>query len=114
MKITNISKNTIIGSNINIANTFYKRLIGLMFKKSINKDEGLLISPCNSIHMFFMKFSIDVIFIDKNDKILYVLEDFKPWRISKIVLGSKYVLELPPKTIKNTLTTIGDIIKIQK
>ena len=84
-----------------------------MLKKHISKDEALLIYPCNSIHMFFMRFSIDVLFVDKNNEIIYLLENFIPWKISRIIWKSYYVIELPCGTIKKTNTNIGDIIKIE-
>lgn len=112
MKVVNISKNTILGERIEIADTFVKRFLGLMPRKTLNEGEGLVINPCNSIHMFFMSFPIDVLFIDKNNKIVHIEANFKPWRISKFVKGGKYVIELPVGVVKNTLTEVGDIVSL--
>lgn len=112
MKATNTTKNTLLGDKITVANTFISRFLGLMPKKSLNSGEGLIISPCNSIHMFFMKFAIDVLFIDKNDNIVHIEENIRPWNVSKIVRGSKYVVELPTGTVISTKTEVGDNIKI--
>lgn len=62
-----------------IADTFFSRLAGLMFRKKLPTSTGLLLSPCNSVHMCFMRFAIDVIYLDKDYKILKIVKDLKPW-----------------------------------
>ncbi len=64
---------------IMIANTFLTRLRGLMFRQKLPPETGLLLAPCNSVHMCFMRFAIDVIYIDKDFNILKVVKDLKPW-----------------------------------
>lgn len=81
------------------ASTFFQRLKGLMFEKSFGDKDGVMLDPCNSIHNFFVKFPIDVIFLDKKNRIVKIIRGFKPWRISFIYLRSKKVLELPLGTI---------------
>lgn len=92
------------------ANTFYKKLMGFMFKKSINY--ALLFKNCNGIHTFFMKEEIDVILTDKDDNILYLYPSLKKW---KVILPKKNVYntyELPKGTIKDL--KINTKIKIQE
>ena len=70
------------GSNIltiEVADTFFKRFFGLMGREKINQSQGLLLSPCNSVHMFFMRFSIDVIYIDESYVIKKIVTNLKPW-----------------------------------
>ena len=62
-----------------LADTFLTRLAGLMFRQKLPPATGLLIVPCNSVHMCFMRFAIDVIFIDKEYHILKVVKNLKPW-----------------------------------
>lgn len=112
MKVTNLSQNTILGEKVKLADTFGSRFLGLMFRKTLTEGEGLVIKPCNSIHMFFMRFPLDIIFADKNNIVIYLLEGIRPWRISKIVRHSKYVVELPKGMIYKTKTEIGDKLKI--
>ena len=112
MKVLNISKNTILGDKIDLANTFIKRFLGLMPRKFLNHGEGLIINPCSSIHMFFMKFAIDVLFVDKNNKIIYIEKCIKPWKVSKTIWKAKFVVELPDGTIENSKTEVGDNIEI--
>lgn len=91
----------IIVNNMDVADTFLTRLKGLMFKKEMPENYGLMIYPCNSIHMFFMNFPIDVLFVNDKDEIIDFLEDFQINKISKIYNKAKYVIELPSGTIKN-------------
>lgn len=98
MKNKNIVKiltvdNKVILKNVSIADNFFSRFKGLMGKSNIDDNIGLMIIPCNSIHTFFMKFNIDVIFIDLNSKVVDVYIDLAPWKISKIYKDAKFVIE---------------------
>lgn len=108
MYVENISKQTIVVENLRIANTFFTRFIGLMGKSYFEKGDGLWIKPCNSVHMFFMKFPLDVIFLDRDNKIIHMEEELQPWKISKLVYGGKSVLEIPSKTIKLSQCELND------
>ena len=112
MKVLNISKNSIIGENLSLADTFLSRTLGLIPRNSLANGEGLIIDPCNSIHMFFMRFPIDVLFIDKKNVVVYSIENIKPWTISRVVWNAKYVVELPVGTIERTGTKVGDKIEM--
>ncbi|SEM94070.1 hypothetical protein SAMN05192533_10775 [Mesobacillus persicus] len=97
---------------INAANSFIKRLKGLMFRKEPLVDEGLWITPCNSIHMCFMRFSIDAVFISKEGKIVRIVEDLQPWKMVKPVQGAHSVLELPSGAVHSLSLKVGDFIKL--
>ena len=62
-----------------MADSFLTRLAGLMFRKKLPSATGLLLFPCNSVHMCFMRFAIDVVYLDKDYKILKIVKDLKPW-----------------------------------
>ena len=85
---------------IKLADTFISRLKGLMFRRKPLDKEGLWIKPCNSIHMCFMFFPIDVVFLDKDKRVVRMVEELKPWRLIPPVAHSKSVLELPAGAIK--------------
>lgn len=80
-------------SNIRLATTFLTRLRGLMFYQRMPQIDGLLFSPCNSIHTFWMRFAIDVIFMDRDGKVVVVYEQLPPNRVTKTVKNAYYVLE---------------------
>lgn len=65
--------------DVMVADTFFTRLAGLMFRQKLPPATGLLLAPCNSVHMCFMRFAIDVVYIDKEFKILKVVNNLKPW-----------------------------------
>lgn len=83
---------------IKVADTYFKRLVGLMFKKNINY--GLLFKKCKSIHTFFMLESIDIVAADINDNIIKEYKNVKPWKIIIMPKGTKNIYELPKNTLK--------------
>lgn len=94
-----------------VADNFVSRSIGLISKKILKERESLIIKPCCSIHTFFMKFSIDVLFINGKNEVIALYENVKPWRVLPIHLTSKYVIELPSGTISKNGIFKSDIIK---
>ena len=62
-----------------IADSYFTRLAGLTFRKKLPPTTGLLLTPCNSVHMCFMRFAIDVVYLDKEYRIVKVIENLKPW-----------------------------------
>jgi hypothetical protein len=112
MKIVNISKDTILADKAELADTFFKRLIGLLNRKSLDKGEALILSPSNCIHSFFMRFSIDVLFLDQSGKVTATLSSFRSFRVSPIYFNSSLTIELPETTLKLTNTQPGDTIQI--
>lgn len=91
-KLFNKSTGEILLHEMKIADSFLSRLVGLM-GKGIDKEEGLLITPCSSIHCMFMKIPIDVLFLDETFHVIHKISGMKPWRISPIVKGSISVVE---------------------
>ena len=86
-----------IDSNIltvEVANSFFSRLRGLMFRQKLEIGHGLLITPCNSVHMMFMRFAIDVIYLDKDYKILKIVRNLRPWLGLSMCLDAHSTLEL--------------------
>lgn len=100
LKTTEIDSFVRIPFTIIKANTFRKRLLGLMFRKKPLEKEGLWIYPCNSIHMCFMQFPIDVVFLDRNNQIVKTIQNLKPWRFVAPIKNAYSVIELPIGTIE--------------
>mgnify|MGYP006300385265 CR=1 FL=1 len=112
VSITNKKNKKLIGSHIKVAKNPISRMIGLLTKSSLPEGTGLLIVPCRSIHSFFMKFEFDAVFLDKNDMVTYLIEEMKPFKVSKYAGKAKKVLELPAKAIKKYDITFGDTLEI--
>ncbi len=113
MKITNLTKNCIITSKASLADTFITRMVGLLSKAELKKDEALVITQCRSIHMFFMRFSIDVIFADRDCKVVGVIRNIRPFQLSPIFFNSFFAIELSPGIIEETKTAVGDHLVFQ-
>lgn len=112
MIIKNISKNSVLTEDCQIADSFFSRFMGLMGKKTLKQGTGLLIKPCNSIHMLFMRFPIDAVFLGSENKIVYIIKGIKPWRLSPLISKAHCVLELPAGTIESSLTEVGDRLEL--
>jgi len=111
MKVINKTKNAMIAENCGWADTLYTRSKGLLGRKGISDNEGLVIIGCRCIHSYFMRFPICAIFIDKNNKVVKVIENFKVNRMSGYYIWADKVIELPPWKAQSTSTLIGDIIE---
>lgn len=97
-----------ICKNLKRAKSIEDRMIGLMFREDIHEGyDGLMITPCKSIHTFFMKFPIDVVFLDESLKIVKIIKNMKPWRISGFYFKAEQVLELRGNSISDNIN-IGD------
>ena len=113
MKARNMRTNRELSDNVDIADTFYKRMKGLLGKSELRAGESLLIKPCMSVHTFFMRFSIDVIFLNKRNQVVAAVKDLRPYRLSRFFIKAVSVLELPAGTIEATSTAVGDEIEIE-
>ena len=109
--IRNAARNTQLGDSIEKADSSAKRRTGLLKHTSLAEGAGLWIVPCESIHTFFMRFPIDVVYIDKKRRVRKVVHALQPWRMS-MCLRAHSVIELPPGTIERTGTQPGDTLEI--
>lgn len=109
--LKNMTDDTVILSELEIASTFLSRLKGLMGRKTLKPSSGLMIDPCNSVHCFFMKFPIDVAFVDKENRVCQIITGMKAGAVSPIVWKAKYVIEGNANAFSGRLKT-GDIVNI--
>jgi uncharacterized membrane protein (UPF0127 family) len=110
--ISNLTRNTAIASQVKIAQNPWTRMKGLLGLRGLPPGEALIITDCQSIHMFFMKFAIDVIFCDRQNKVVGLCRGIKPFYLSPIFFKASYAIELPTGSIDSSQTQIGDKIKI--
>ncbi len=113
-QIINKTKNTIISSDAQIADTLCSRATGLLKKKNLLSGEALVITRCQSIHMFFMKFAIDAIFVDQKDRVVGLVENIKPFQLSPLFFTASYVIEVVPGTSSKTKTGVGDQLELKE
>lgn len=112
MKVQISYNNKVLSTDILMAESLISRLIGLMFKQRLEGADGLLIDPCRSIHTFFMRYSLDIVFINKDNKIVKIIRDMKPWRVTWIYFRASKTLELPAGNLPVDLKE-GDSLEIK-
>lgn len=103
-------KSITIPYRIKMADSFFERLKGLMFRREPIENEGLWIVPCNAVHMFFMNFSIDVVLLNEQNEVVKVYPQLNPWKITKPEKSAHSTLELPEGSINKLGIHIGSII----
>jgi uncharacterized membrane protein (UPF0127 family) len=113
-KVTNTTRGTTIGESIELADTSLKRMFGLLGRRGLDAGEGLWIKPSSGVHTVGMSFSIDVIGLDKELKVVKLWRCLPPLRVTSVSIKLKSVIELPCGMIQNTQTQIGDCFDIQR
>lgn len=108
----NQTKGCWLAAQLELAHTFLSRMRGLLGRSGLSASQGLWIKPCNSIHMFGMRFSIDAVFLNRQGRVVKVVEHLRPGRLVLPVKMAESVIELPVGTIADTQTTVGDEICI--
>jgi hypothetical protein len=111
--VRNQTRQTVLADAGEIADTSAKRRVGLLKHERLGPGEGLWIVPCESVHTFFMKFPIDLVYLDKKRKVRKIRAAVPPWRLS-MCLGAHSILELPAGRAAETGTTVGDELAIDK
>ncbi|MBD8069120.1 DUF192 domain-containing protein [Bacillus sp. PS06] len=112
MKLQTGEKSKEIPIQVKEYHTFFKRFKGLMFRVEPIENEGIWIKPCNSIHMFFMFFSIDVVFLNEEMRIIALKENVKPWTLIFPIKHATSVIEFPQGTISSYSFAVGDTIQV--
>lgn len=111
MKAYNLRNKKELSDNVHIAKNLFHRVKGLIGRDTIAVGEALWIKPCISIHTFLMKFPIDVLFLDKKNRVIAAIKNLQPNRITRLYPRAFSVLELPAGTIEATSTEVGDEIE---
>src|SRR6202790_4259004 len=112
--VYNKTRETFVATEATVADSYLRRLIGLLgkTKRWARLGSGLWIVPSRGVHTIGMLFPIDLIFLSKEKEVVHIEEHVRPFRISKVSLKAASVLELPPHTIYRTGTKVGDRLEI--
>jgi uncharacterized membrane protein (UPF0127 family) len=113
VRIINVTRGSVVADRAEIANTSEKRRAGLLQRTGLEPGEGLWILPCEAVHCFFMKFTIDVVFLDRQKRVVKLAPNLKPWRMAGS-FRARSVVELPAGRIGETGTRVGDEFEIGK
>ena len=104
---------TSVADEVAEAATMVSRGLGLMFRRELAAGHGLAITPCNSIHMFFMRFPLDVAFVDREGTVLRVYQGIRPWRVSRVVRRARTAYELPAGTLQRAGVVAGSTLRLE-
>ena len=99
-----------IAQNIRMADTFIKRLKGLLFEESLEEEQGLLITPCNQVHTLGMKFPIDVVYLTKEGEVIHTQSAVAPNAVGPCIRSCSRVLELKEGTVRKKRIAMGQRI----
>jgi uncharacterized protein len=111
--VRNQTRNTILADAAELADTSDKRRTGLLKHDRLDPGQGLWIVPCESVHSFFMKFAIDLVYLDRNNRVRKVRHRMVPWRVSAC-LSAHSILELPAGAAAASGTQAGDQLEMQE
>ena len=106
------AEGAVVAEHVEVAGSAWRRFMGLMFRADLPAGHGLLLSPCNSIHMFFMRIPLDVAFLDRDGRVLRAYHGIRPWRVSRIVRGAKSAVELRAGTLRQAGVEKGTVLRL--
>lgn len=110
LRVSNLTRNTVLATSMEVANTDSKRRKGLLGRDGLSAGGGMWICPCEAVHTFWMRFPIDLVYLDRKNQIRKLVGDVRPWRLSGC-FSAHSVIELPSGTIHATQTHPGDILE---
>jgi len=111
-KVTNTTRGTLVGSNIELADTSLRRMFGLLGRRGLDAGGGLWIKPSSGVHTVGMSFAIDVVGLDRHLKVIKLWRCLPPFRVTSVSFRLGSVIELPCGVISQTGMKVGDQLEI--
>ena len=112
VKVENVTRGTTVGDRIRVASSAVDRTVGLLRTPEVKRGEGLWIERSPSIHMFFMRYAIDAVFVGKDGWVTKVVPNLKPWRVVWWARGARDCLELRSGAAAESGTQAGDELRL--
>ena len=114
--LLNRSKQTVLAREVELADTSWTRMRGLLGLKAdqFTSGQGLWIVPSQGVHTVGMSFSIDVLYLDSKRRVIHVCHELAPFRIAALKLRARSVIELPAGTLAKTRTSVGDELELNE
>lgn len=110
--LVNARTREVLARRVEQADSFASRFFGLMGRAGLPEDEALVLAPCQSVHMLFMRFALDVVFADRQGVVVAVYQDLRPWRVSGFHRQAHFAIELPVGAVARTGTQVGDTVEM--
>jgi uncharacterized protein len=111
VRVVNRTRGEVLAERAELATSYWPRFWGLMGRRDLPAGGGLVLHPGGGIHMCFMRIPLDVLHVDKRDRVTHVLRGIKPWRFGPLFVGAKHAIELPVGAAART--QVGDEIIIE-
>jgi len=112
-RVRNDTRGTVLAERALRATNAWQRMVGLMFSAELPAGEALLLEPCASIHMFFMRYPIDVVFLSREHSVVGLVPTIAPWRMTRFFRGARIAVELPAGVIQRSATLLGDTLSLE-
>jgi len=106
--VRNVDRGVTVGETVWLADRWWSRFRGLLGRAGLDAGEGLLLLPCRGVHMFGMRFSVDLAFLDRTGLVIALYHRIAPGERTTLHSGAWSVLELPEGALARTGTAIGD------
>ncbi len=111
LKVVNRSKGVVLAERASLARTPLQRMKGLLGREALAPGDALVITPCAAVHTFGMRFPIDIVFYDRNNRAVAAVSNMKPFRMSAWYPRAKGVIELPAGTLESQTLDMGDLLE---
>jgi uncharacterized membrane protein (UPF0127 family) len=108
------AQGTEVATRVTLARSMWSRFMGLMGRADLPEGEGLAITPCSQIHMFFMRFPIDVVYVDREGRVVFIHHSIRPWRVGRWVRGARTAVELPAGTLRRHRIERGQVLRLEE
>jgi uncharacterized membrane protein (UPF0127 family) len=110
IRVVNRTRGTVLGDRVRLADSLVRRMRGFLFRREPEPGEGILLTPCQAVHMIGMRYALDVVLIDEGGTVVATHPHLRPWRWTPIHRAALHALELPAGTISDTDTRTGDAL----
>ena len=114
VRVHNLTRGTSVAERCRVATSLRDRAVGLLATRGLAAGDGLLIERTQSIHMFFMRFPIDVVFTDRGARVTRTVANLRPWRVVWWARGARDCIELPVGALAASGTTAGDQLRFDE
>ena len=111
--LVKLANEKVIVRELQLADSIWGRFWGLLPRKGLEPGEGLLLTPCRGIHTFFMRFSIDALYLDDQMRVVAVFPEVKPWRLLPYLKEARQVLEVASGAVSALGVEVGDQLLLQ-
>lgn len=110
VRVENLTRGTFLGDRVRVASSSRDRTVGLLGTDGLEPGGGLWIERAPSIHMFFMRFAIDAVFVSADGRVTKIAAGLRPWRVVWWARGARDCLELPVGAVAASDTRVGDTL----